>query len=232
MPTQKTFKQRIRARMTKTGESYTAARHQLLHKSGALESQDPDTTDAAVEPADTSALLTSEESMVRGSGRGHDDWFALLDAWGGTEHRHAEIAAWLQATHGVNGWWAQNITVSYERARGMRARHQVTGGFSVSVTRTVGADADTALAAFTDATVRGRWLPVDAMRQRPTRAARTARFDWSEPASRVVVIVAAKATGTAVNVTHEKLPDAATADRLKAAWRTWLDDLKRVIAST
>ena len=35
MPTQKIFKQRVRARMTKTGESYTAARRQLLHKAEA-----------------------------------------------------------------------------------------------------------------------------------------------------------------------------------------------------
>ena len=32
MPTQKLFKRRVRARMTKTGESYTAARRQLLRK--------------------------------------------------------------------------------------------------------------------------------------------------------------------------------------------------------
>ena len=32
MPTQKTFKTRVRTRMSKTGESYTTARQQLLRK--------------------------------------------------------------------------------------------------------------------------------------------------------------------------------------------------------
>lgn len=32
MPTQKIFKQRVRARMAKTGEAYTTARAQLLRK--------------------------------------------------------------------------------------------------------------------------------------------------------------------------------------------------------
>ena len=41
MPTQKTFKQRVRTRMTKTGESYTAARHQLLRKAGEPETLCP-----------------------------------------------------------------------------------------------------------------------------------------------------------------------------------------------
>ena len=55
-----------------------------------------------------------------GTGRSHAEWFALLDAWGATEHTHTEIARWLSETQGIPGWWTQNITVNYERARGMR----------------------------------------------------------------------------------------------------------------
>ncbi len=248
MPNQKVFKQRVRTRMTKTGESYTTARAQLLRKGSDPEpspgdaadqaidaTRATDATDQPIEPApatDADALLTSDESIVRATGRGSGDWFGLLDDWGASERRHPEIARWLMDEHGVDGWWAQNLTVSYERARGLRARHQMTTGFAIAVTRTVDVEADRLLAAFTDAEVRRRWLPDGTLEQRPTRAANTARFDWSEPPSRLVVTVVPKAPGkTTVALQHERLPDAEIADRLKAEWRERLDGLKSMLES-
>jgi hypothetical protein len=65
------------------------------------------------------------------------------------------------------------------------------------------------------------------MEPRPTKAKMTARFDWPEPPSRVVALcVASGADKTLVAVTHERIPDAAAAARLKAAWRKHLGDLK------
>ena len=248
MTTQKTFKQRVRARMAKTGESYTAARHQLLRKTEAPDESSPPgpqeptatpepaapvtpTDDAPARATAPTPLSVSDEAMVRGTGRSHEEWFSVLDAWGATEHRHPEIARWLQETHGVGGWWAQSITVDYERARGMRQRHQMAGGYSISANRTVGVDAERLLAAFTSDPLRQRWLPDAPMRQRPTRAAMSARFDWSDPPSRVVVTVTPKGGDdkATVAVEHEQLPDAETADRLKVAWRERLGVLKEIL---
>ncbi len=237
MPTQKVFKQRVRARMGKTGESYTAARHQLLKKlepepveQGRPEVNAPSAASAAPAMA-SDALLVADESMIRATGRSHAEWFALLDGWGAMEHTHTQIARWLSETQGTPGWWTQNITVSYERARGLRKPGQMADGFSVSVTRTVDLDPATALEAFTNALIRERWLPDAPMRQRPTRAANTARFDWAEPASRIVVVVLPKdATRSTISVSHEQLPDAAAADRFKTAWRGWLGSLRTVMA--
>ncbi len=244
MPNHKVFKQRVRTRMSKTGESYTTARAQLLKKGSdsASKGSDPanlpvdattgmDATPTEPTPAtDADALLTSDESIRRATGRGSGDWFGLLDDWGASERRHPEIARWLMDEHGVDGWWAQNLTVSYERARGMRARHQMTTGFAIAVTRTIDVDPARLLAAFTDAAIRPRWLPDAELEQRPTRAANTARFDWSDPPSRLVVTVAPKAPGkTTVTLQHERLPDAKTADRLKAEWRAQFDALKSML---
>ncbi len=178
MPTQKIFKERVRTRMAKTGESYTAARRQLLQKADGPKAAGPGSPAAATESAIEAELLTSDESMRRGSGRGHREWFALLDAWGATEHTHTEIARWLHETEGVPGWWSQNITVNYERARGMRSPGQMADGFSISVTRTIAVDQDRLFAAITGASTRKRWLPGITLRSRPTRAAWTARYDW------------------------------------------------------
>ncbi len=242
MPTQKIFKQRVRARMTKTGESYTAARRQLLHKAAAdtepatearnadlapgrpEEAAAPGNAPAAIPP---DALVVADDAMLRATGKRHAAWFALLDAWGATDHTHTEIARWLSETHDVPAWWTQSVTVSYERARGMRARHQMRDGFSVSATKTVAVAPERAFAAFTNARLRGRWLPGAAMKQRPTRAAMSARFDWSDPPSRVIVGVAPKGTDKSlVYITHEQLPDAESGERLKRAWRDALVELK------
>lgn len=222
MPTQKTFKHRVRTRMTKTGESYTAARHQLLRKIGEGPPAAPETP--APEPVE---FTTSDEAMERGSGRSRSDWFALLDEWSATERKHPEIARWLQEVQGVGGWWAQSITVDYERARGIRVLHQTTAGFSVGANRTIGVDAERALRAFTDPTVRSRWLPDVELRRRPTRATLVARFDWPDPPSRFVVATVPKGPDkSTISVQHEQLPDAETAERFKAKWRERLVDLK------
>jgi hypothetical protein len=58
----------------------------------------------------------------------------------------------------------------------------------------------------------------------------SARFDWSDPPSRVVVTVVPKgADKTLAAVTHERLPDAESGERLKAAWREWLGELKSAL---
>jgi hypothetical protein len=227
MPTQKTFKRRVRTRMTKTGESYTAARHQLLRKEAEPGSPVPENPPA--QPA-TVEFPTSEEAVLSATGRTYPAWFALLDAWGATARRHPEIAAWLADEHGVAPWWRQSVTVAYERARGMRAVHQMTNGFSVGVTRTVAAEPEVALAAFTDPSVRFAWLGDVALSQRRTTAAGSARFDWPDPPSRLVVFVESKGPGrSSVWVSHERLPDTEAATREKAAWKVRLARLKSVI---
>lgn len=229
MTTQKIFKQRVRARMAKTGEAYTAARRQLLDKA------DPPEQDASAKaPASgapsapaPAALSTTDEAIRRATGRPHAEWFALLDGWDATTMTHTEIARRLHEKEGVGAWWSQSITVDYERARGMRAQHEMRTGFSISVTRTIAREADDLLRSFTDPGRRAAWLPDAPMTARPTRAKRTARFDWSDPDSRLVVSIDSKGTDrAAVTVSHERLPDAESAEKFKRTWRGWLDALK------
>ncbi|MFN2484165.1 MAG: DUF4287 domain-containing protein [Candidatus Limnocylindria bacterium] len=155
MPTQKTFKRRVRARSEKTGESYTAARAQLIRRADAGAGASGETSAPAVAPAESAVEMpTTDEAIRSATGRGWTDWFGLLDEWGGTERRHPEIAHWLREEHGVDGWWAQSVTVGYERARGLRAKGQMATGFTITVNRTINASADRAFAAFTDAAQR------------------------------------------------------------------------------
>ena len=221
MPSQKTFKRRVRARAEKTGESYTTARAHLIRRADA---------GAALPAGDPTELPTSDDAVLRGTGHAWAHWFGVLDAWGAKERRHPEIARWLREEHAVDGWWAQSITVGYERARGMRGKHEIGSGFAVSVSRTVSVPVDLLRAAVADAAPRRRWLPDVALRRRPTRAVTSARFDWPEPPSIVVAHFAARGDAkSTLTVAHERLPDEAAADRFKAYWRERLSALKELL---
>ncbi|MFG3708112.1 hypothetical protein ACGF7U_25740 [Micromonospora sp. NPDC047670] len=268
MTSQRAFKARVRARMDKTGESYTTARRQLLARSadvptgqeptgstgqeptGSAEPAAPDGTGpAAVPPAgaveagtapagDATATGTGRQTervsdaLVRErTGRGWDEWFVLLDAWGATGRTHAEIARWLVDTHGVAGWWAQSLTVGYEQARGLRAPGQRRGGgFSAAGSRTVAVPVQRLFDAFADDALRRRWLPDAAVRVRTATAPRTFRADWGDGSTRLVVgFVAVDATKSRVSVQHERLSGAEQAAELKAYWRDRLAALKHLL---
>jgi hypothetical protein len=215
MTAHKSFKRLVRGRMEKTGESYTAARANLL---------------AADEPdGGEPPLPTSEEAIRERTGRGWEEWFDLLDDWGAPERSHREIARWVADGLGIEplAWNAQAITLSYERARGGRAVGEHDDGFSVSVSRTVGVPIERLFDAVADKTLRDRWLPAATLRERTATRPKSARFDWEEGPSRVHVTFVPKGNEkSTVAVSHERLADAAAADHMRAYWRERMGALK------
>ena len=202
MTTHRSFKRLVRARMEKTGESYTAARAMLL---------------AAEEP-DGSWLATSDEAIRERTGRGWEEWFDRLDGWGLTEHR--EIARRIAAELGIDplAWNAQAITMSYERTRGLRVAGQRADGFAVTAQKTVPVPVEALFDAF---------VAQPELRERTATRPRSARFDWAGGDSRVNVTFLAKGdTSSTVAVEHARLADAEEAERMKAFWRERLSTLK------
>jgi len=206
MTKQRTFKRRVRTRMAKTGESYSAARRMLI--------------------------ATPEQSAAthKATGRTDEEWFALLDDWGAADRTHAEIARWLAEQEGVSGWWAQMLTVAYEQARGRRLPHETPDGFRVTASRTIAVPVSELFTAFTAEAQRARWLPGAPLTVRTATASRSARYDWEDGSSRVNVGFTAKSdTTSTIALSHERLPDAATAETMKAWWRERLGDLKALL---
>jgi hypothetical protein len=118
MTTDKARKRAVRSRMQKTGERYAAARRHVVH-----DDVRPGLPPRVAEPG------MSEAAILKGTGRSWDEWFRILDAWDASTHNHTEIARYVNAELGVDGWWSQSVTVGYERARGMRAPNQRPEGF-------------------------------------------------------------------------------------------------------
>lgn len=215
MTEDKARKRATRTRMAKTGERYTAARRHVVKQP----------REAPLPPRVGEPGL-SEESVRQGTGRGWDAWLRILDDWGASKRRHSEIARYLSDEHGVDGWWAQGVTVGYERARGMRARHQgLDGFFSVSVSRTFPVEPDGVFAAFTEASLRNRWLEPGTLRIRTSQPGRTARFDGPD-GSRVIMYVEPKGVGkTTVGVQVERITEADGVERARSFWKERLGRL-------
>lgn len=229
MTEQKTLKRRVRARMAKTGESYTAARRQIITKSAPAASTAA-TTAPAVPPPGTARSSRSNALVVERTGRPWREWYLLLQSWGARDRTHTEIARWLRDEQGVSGWWSQELTYRYELASGRRQPGQRPEGFQISVSKTVDAPVATLYAAVVDRRRRTRWLPDVSMRQRTATAEKTARFDWDGGATRLVTYFEAKGNAkSTITVMHEKLPDANAAAQMKAYWRERLGALKRVL---
>ncbi len=196
MTEDKARKRSIRARMSKTGESYTAARRHVMQSEG------------KPSPRLDVDLGKSDEAIKRGSGKTWDEWFAILDVWGATERAHGEIARYVQEEHDVTGWWAQTVTVGYERGRGMRRAHERTDGFYVSVSKTFPVGVKRLFEEVTDSRKRNRWLEPGTLRSRASQPGKTARFDFHDGESRVHAYFASKGKGkSTLTIQHERLTD-------------------------
>jgi hypothetical protein len=172
----------------------------------------------------------SDEAIRRRTGRGWEEWFDLLDEWGAAERPHKEIATWLREEQGVDGWGAQSVTVSYERARGLRAVGEGPEGFSVTAQKTVAVPVERLYEAFVDESLRKRWLPGAELRERTATKPKSARFDWGGGETRIVVGFTAQAGGkSTAALAHERLPDAGEAERMKAFWRERVTVLKEML---
>lgn len=221
MTVRKPFKRLVRARMQKTGESYTAARANLLR---------------AEEPKgdDGPRLATSDEAIRRRTGRGWEEWFDLLDEWGAPQRTHRETARWVAEQQGVVplAWNAQAVVGSYERARGLREVGEKDDGFAITASRTVTVTVDRLYDAFVERSLRERWLPAADLRQRTATRPRSARFDWGDSDTRVHVTFLAKGDdASTVALEHRRLANADEAQRMKSHWRERLTALQQMLQS-
>jgi hypothetical protein len=249
----KKFKQAIRARSHKTGESYTAARRQLLESRatappktvsarGARPSP-PQPASAGMPKTASNRLAISDAAIVKKTGQGYDHWFAVLDAFEAKAKGHAASANHLYEDHGVPGWYCQMIAVAYERTRGLRAVNQTCGGdFQVSVSKTVRASVSDVVDAFDGAAQRASWLrSADEGLARALSAAfvgpkgkrvkvkdaRNARLRYPWNGTSVEIRIAATQSGGAsVVADNTKLASASAVAERRALWRVALDSLK------
>lgn len=159
MTKEKKLKQAVRARAAKTGERYAEARRQVV----AARRKRSDGPDPVAIARNTKGMV-SEDKTIEKTGHGFEHWFAVLDRFDLKAKGHTAAAKHLGQEHGVGAWYAQAITIAYERAHGLRKpNQQVTGRFQASVSRVLPSDTRTTASAFSQRAARQRWLADDAL---------------------------------------------------------------------
>lgn len=171
----------------------------------------------------------SDAAVRAATGRTPDEWFGILDAQGATSWPHSAIARWLVEKHdgihdGIDGWWAQGVTVRYEQARGMRAPGQMADGtYTAGASKVIPGDQGEALehavAAFSEK------LGMDPVSVNPTAKYPTAR--WRLPGGEIVLATVNPSHNgrTGIAMSHTKIADPERVGAAKAALASVLEQL-------
>ena len=224
MPRNKDLKRLVRSRMQKTGESYTTARKHVTSKRPAAKAPPPPSSSPAAR-GDLAALAGMRDAIIAAkTGRSWAQWVDTLDAAGAATRNHTEIAALVHEKFGVPGWWAQGVTVGYERIRGRRSKNQVAGGtFAVSKSRTFAVPVATLVKALAPRQ-RAQWLGETARKERKSTA-KTVRWIEADGTWVDVFPIHKGAAKSTANVQHSRLPSRADVDTWRARWAERLQAL-------
>jgi hypothetical protein len=236
MPRNKDLKRLVRARMGKTGESYTAARAKVVARTSVRTTR-PSTPAPVVEPsapaADYAALAGMSDAVIKAkTGCTWERWVYALDRNGAAKLSHGEIAALVSTKYKVGDWWTQTVTVGYERIKGLRARGQRRDGtYEASKSRTFNVPVATLFDAWADDRLRKRWLDASVGRVRTSIAEKSMRLDGQDRTIVAVGFIPKGSAKSAVAIQHTRLRDRASADRLKEYWSERLTALGALLAA-
>ncbi len=220
MTTNRDFKRLVRGRMHKTGESYTAARAHLLQKQ------------QETRPADYAKLAGMSDASVKATtGCTWVRWVKALDRVQAHTWPHRRIAEYVHAKYKVAGWWAQSVTVGYERIKGLRAIGQRRdGGFEATKSRTFAVPLARLYRAWSDARTRARWLGAVELTIRTATRDKSMRITWPDKTSVALGFSGRGAAKSQVQIQHAKLPDKAATTRMKRYWEERLAALGEILA--
>ena len=233
MPTNKDFKRVVRARMRKTGESYTAARAQLLReppaprakKTPARRAARPIPPPSIVPPTQYADVAGMSDAAVKdATGCTWERWVNSLDYHQAYTWSHRDIAKYLREKYKTPSWWTQMVTVGYERIKGLRAQGQQRGGsFTVTRSKTVRAPLAALFAAFENDALRSRWLPSSQLKRATKNKSMRLVLD---DGSQVIAGFTSKGDDKSqVAVEQKGLASATAAAECKSAWSSRLESL-------
>jgi hypothetical protein len=225
MPANKDFKRLVRGRMQKTGESYTAARAHLRKQ------KPPAASARSSAPVDYAKLAGRSDAILKEkTGCTWDRWVKALDREKAYAWPHRDIARHVIEKYKVPGWWAQTVTVGYERIKGLRAiRQRRSGLYEASKSKTFPVPVARLYEAFSDARIRQRWLPDVDLSVRTANREKSMRITWPDRTSVVVGFTSRGSMKSQVALSHEKLPDPASVTRMKQYWSGRLSALAEVL---
>jgi hypothetical protein len=169
----------------------------------------------------------SDASVKAKTGKDWNGWFAALDKAGAAKLDHKSIAALIAEKYGIPGWWCQK----YERARGLRARHQTTDGFTVSASKTIGVSLPKLYAATANAAQRKKWFPQGAFEPSSQTKDKYLNGSWNGSARLNIGFYAKGGNKSQIALQVSKLSKEADVELERQAWKAALSRLQTMLAS-
>jgi uncharacterized protein YndB with AHSA1/START domain len=182
------------------------------------------------------------------TGKTIDAWFAELDAQGGVAAGRRALSDYLFKDKKVDAWWTTTLVVEHEKARGAVEKDGQAKGYNICVTKSVAAPPQKIYDALLDMKA---WLGAQAnldLREggafddgeghrgvfKRLAPGKTIRFTWEgkghQKAEDVEIKFTVAGAKTSIVLNHNRLPDRAAADGMRAAWTRVLDSIKEKVA--
>ncbi len=220
MPKNKDLKRLVRSRMQKTGESYTTARRHLT-KNDQLPSL------PVGKYAEVAGM--SDAAVQKATGHTWTEWVKRLDAAHAHAMDHRDIARHLRETYDqVSPWWAQSVTVGYERIKGLREAGQRRGGnFDVNKSKTVPLALHDLYRAFSDVRLRRQWMGEVDLTVRKNNVDKSVRWKWEDGTPVEVYFWEKGPEKAQAQLQHRELPTKKAAEATRSEWTERFEALAR-----
>jgi hypothetical protein len=160
-----------------------------------------------------------DEAVKRATGRDWASWLKLLDKAGAKTMSHKEIVA-VAGEAGAGMWWSQMVTVTYERARGLREVHETAGGYVANVSRTFEVPVEELFDAFRRIAKKEKYA------ERRATAPKSLRLTAPDGTSVEVGFYAKGERKSSLAVQHSKLTSQKDVAARKKVWSEVLEKLK------
>lgn len=181
--------------------------------------------------ADASLFPCGDEALRAATGKDWSEWFAVLDAAGAAARRLDHQRVWdlaMQSLPETAGWWGQMVSVGYERARGLREKHEsCSGEFQATSSKTFPVPLFAAFAAWADAGLRGAWLDAPGLTFTKLNAGRNIRARWPNGALLDIRFNATGPDKCQIVVDTMKLDDGNAVQQAKAFWQAQFERLQK-----
>jgi hypothetical protein len=182
---------------------------------------------------DPSLFPCGDEALRAATGKDWGEWLALLDAAGAAarkldHQRVLELA--MQSLPESAAWWGQMVSVGYERARGLRKKHEsCSGEFQATLSKTFPVPLFAAFAAWADAGLRGAWLDAPGLSFTRLNAGKNIRARWPDGALLDIRFNATGPDRCQIVVDTMKLADSEAVQRAKGFWQAQFERLQRYL---
>lgn len=189
----------------------------------------------------------TDDACAAATGKSIQEWFAVLDAFGGPSKGRRALGNHLYADLKVDIWWVQTLNSQYEIQHGIREKDGRLKGYCICSTKTISAPLDVVYAAWATTERLDTWFSqgstgaVEAGSEfsnadgnrgvyKRVRENKDIRFEWrGETGDLSIVDVAFSDKGkgkTGVLVTHDRIQSREEADGVRRAWAEALTRLK------